>query len=677
ETDAGGVFTHTFAIPRDAEGALQVRATGPRDDARRQVHAQHAATLLAPSEPPLVVQLAPAQGQWLVAPNADVRFDVVVRRADGRPVSNARVRLHRPVPLTAELDQDRRDPWVLTDARGRAQLEWEAPRLRQGWRDVSVTAHAGKAGVGQGSGGARLRVTASRHGARLAVEGGALTPELGGRVFVRVATVDGRPAPAGVPVKLVGPRVGEVEGQTDESGVAALDVSLRDPAEDDRCGGEAATAARVFVAGAQTADSYCLAVDPDAAARVHATPAHPTAGQEIQVEVARTRAARGLPIVLTALRRVGDRLEAVGVAVLEGRQDAATITLPEDAIGEVLLRARPLVGRSLQEARGALTSLYVEPGPGLALEARARGELDAVRADLSATGEPASLLALAVPLGQAGSLEQQTAGLVAGPFGRLPESPTDALYAALLAERTPMDVAAPVVLRGRDLEPQPEPTNPTRLGLLRDPWRASSRFVEGRLALVFRAIEARVDQAVPEELDEVAVEERGRFRFNRQLLASLASGSLGSEGATGLGGEPLTIERLEGLDRAFDYDHVARRITRKRLFKVLLALRSFVQQSALDLAWTRPGDPTLWLERLRNRGVPGLGSLQPRELVDGWGRPFQLRETARARFSRVQPVAGYELVSAGPDGRYGNGDDLVDPTARVLPADSLYAEAVG
>ena len=247
---------------------------------------------------------------------------------------------------------------------------------------------------------------------------------------------------------------------------------------------------------------------------------------------------------------------------------------------------------------------------------------------------------------------------------------------AQMAATVQRDIGAASVLRGRSLQPSPAPASPGQVGLLRDPWRASARFVQGRLALLFRAIEAAVERAVPGKFDEVAYRSGRTTRFNRQLLAGISEDSLGGEGATGLGGEPLTIQRLESMDRGFTFDNVARRITRQRLFKLLLVLRDFVRQNSLDLEWTRPGDPSLWLERIVNRHAAGA-HVSARDLSDAWGRAFVLRPVTRARFSRLQPVAGYELVSAGPDGRIGSGDDIVDPTRRVLPTNSLYADAVG
>ncbi len=669
-TDAQGVFTASVAVPRDARPPLRVEVRGPRDEEGRQLRAQTQATLAVPREPPLVVSVAPDRA--VVRPGASVPVQVRVRRADGRPVEGARVRLgSRPVPLT---DVVPRDDLVRTDARGRATLRYRAPRrLDAGYFDLSIDVQAAKAGVGQGGGSARLRVSAEAHHTALAVEGGALVPNLRGRVFVEVVDAYGRRVGPGVSVHLEGPRVGRHELTTDGSGVAVAEVEVGPRRDGDRCGGDAMTAVQVQV-GDGTVVHRCVPVDADAAVALRASRVLAAPEEVVQFEVERVAAASQLPVAVVAFVPAAEGLMPVGAQVLGPRQSTLRLEIPADTPpGLLLVRARPLVGAEQVEARGGFAAIRVVPEPELATELRVEGGIDRLALHHELQGEvERSSVAVVWPL-EAGSFALPQAALDDGRGGRR----TPSIAALEAARRTPTDLAAPVRLRGRDRSPAPAPADPERLGLLRDPWRASARFIEGRLALVFRAIEARVDAAVPDAMEDVAARERGRYRFNRQILASLTDGSLGAQGATGLGGEPLTIERLEALDRAFDYDHVAMRVTRRRLFKVLLALRAFVKEKAFDLAWARPGDPRLWLEQLRQRVAPGMGILRPGELVDGWGRPFELRPTRRPRFDRLQPVAGYELVSAGPDGRFGNRDDLVDPTARVLPRGSLYGRAVG
>jgi len=678
-TDAEGLFLHAFEVPDDVQGNVRVEARSEPDEDGRRVQDTVVVGLRGQPSAPLVVAVQP--DAHLVDPRQDVGLTVVVRRPDGRPVEGARVRLgSRPVPLTREEEErDREQQLSITDARGRAVLSWRAPPLQAGYNDTVIQVQAGKAGIGRGAGQARVRVAHARFAARLSIEGAALVPELGGRIHARVVGIDGNAAPAGVTVKLDGPRIGQLEAQTDAAGVATFDAPIGPVRDDDRCGGTASTAVELRVGNSRVQpQQHCLAVDPDGAARVEVRPSIVTPGETFAVTVERRRDAARLPVAIAVLARRGGQLHAIDAGVLPPNEDSVELRAPEDAVGELLIRARPLHGAEQREVRGSMAALWVAPAAPLQATLDFEGGRTRATATLRASGDLRAV-GFAVPIDEASALETRLrtmAGILGGGLEDLrTDAPTPSLLAAILATRTPLDAGAPAMLRGRGIEATPRPQNPENLGLLRDPWRASDRFVEGRLALLFRAIEAQIDSAVPQRLDDVAVREGNRWRFNRQLLASLNDGSLGAEGATGLGGEPLTIERLEELDRAFTYDNVARRITRKRLFRLLLALRSYVQSNGLDLDWTAPGDPTLWLERVMHRHTPA-GNVQPQFLVDGWGRPFELRQTGRPRFTRVQPVEGYELVSAGPDGRFGNGDDIVDPTARVLPTGSLYAEAV-
>ncbi|MEZ4251513.1 MAG: hypothetical protein R3B99_25145 [Polyangiales bacterium] len=86
-TDAAGLFSHEFRVPREAEGALRVDATGPSDgsDAERRPRAAWAATIAQPSEPPLVVAVRPTRS--LVRSQERVEVEVLAsrRRTTGSP----------------------------------------------------------------------------------------------------------------------------------------------------------------------------------------------------------------------------------------------------------------------------------------------------------------------------------------------------------------------------------------------------------------------------------------------------------------------------------------------------------------------------------------------------------------------------------------------------------------
>lgn len=675
-TDEAGLFAHAFEVPDDASGAVQVEAR--TDDDEHPVSAQARARVAEPSPEPLLVAVGPERS--LLRPGERIAVDVVVRTPQGRPVEGATITLDG----ARRDDEDRRS---VTDARGRARVRWRAPARSSGLHDTAIGVTASREGWGTARASAQVRVAADRYAAALAVEGGGLVPELGGHVWVRVVGADGRPVGAGVPVHADGPRLpsGGVSATTGADGVATLDVSLpRAPdATGDRCGGATATAldVRVGDGGAASLD-VCLPLDPDAAARVRVDRPLSTLGAPVEVTVERVRAAARAPVAVTVLAIEGGAARAALQRVLPAGERGLSLDLPGDLTGPLWIRARPLIGRTREVVRGGVTSVWVVPGPAGDVSAELSAD-GATRIAFEGAGGARSAYVVATPVDLARQLADALRRQLAGPLGDLRADPgpdTEALLRAALAAHSRPDVSAPAVLRNGDTVAVPAPSDAAALGLLRDPWRSRARFVTGRLALIFRALEEFVAAALPERVEDVAVPGPRGFSFNSQILESAAaSGRLGPAGATGLGGDPLTIEQLRGFDPQLTYDNVARRITRERLFRLILALRSFVQGRGFDLPWSRLGDPSEWMRQLQGQTVPGAGTIQRRHLVDGWGRPFRLQRArgGRSRFTFVDPLGAWEIVSAGPDGRFGTRDDAWDPTARVLRSGTPYAEAVG
>jgi hypothetical protein len=684
-TDRAGLFAHVFRVPTELQsGEVTVEAfTGSRE---HHLTARATVRIEEPQAPPLILAVAPRA----VVANSEqlVPVDVVLRTAGGRPVPRAEIVLEG-------VDERTAGSRAVTDERGRALLQWTAPYVSTGFTDSSVSVTARREGYGQARQAATVRVAAVDWAAAVAVEGGALVPSLGGRLWVRVTGIDGMPAPAGVPVSLGGPRLagGPLRAATDGSGVARFDLQLAAPGagSTDRCGGDNATAVDVLVgadARRQASLEACLPLDPDAAARVRISPLLLSPGGRIRVEVARTAAARQLPVSVVLLVRRDSGLHALAARVLPAGQDSVELELPVDVVGEVIVRARPLFGAERHEIRGGTAEAWVLPGRPMDLEVTLDGAGDRARIAFSGPADGArEVYVVGLPVDEARALAARLSADSLGPLGDLrvpPSAASEELIAAALAARTTRDAGAPAVLRpgprGAELVPAPEPEDPEALGLLRDPWRSRARFVTGRLALIFSAIETEVARALPDRIDDVAARDGGRWDFNAEIVETVSTApTLGSAGATGLGGEPLTIEALQQFDPAFTYDNVARRITRERLFRLILALRQFVQSNAFDLVWSRLGDPSEWLHQLVGQYVPGGSGVQQTDLVDGWGRPFELRAARGgiSRFTFVNPLGNWEILSSGPDGSFGTGDDLWDPTARVLPEGSAYARAVG
>jgi hypothetical protein len=674
-TDSAGLFAHTFRVPRDVRGSVSVEARTGDDE--HPVVSSAASMVSEPRAEPMLVAVAPERR--IVRPGERIRLDVVVRTPNGRPIEGATVTLDG----AEARDPDRR---ARTDGRGRATLAWTVPVIASGVSDFLPGVTASREGYGSARGVAQVRAVADEHAGALSIEGGALSPELGGRVYVRVVQPDGRPAQAGIPVRIEGPRLpaGGVSATTDDDGVATLDVvpARAADATTDRCGGQSATAIDVRIGpGPRFAVlSPCMPLDPDAAARVRVARPLSVAGAPIEITVDRIAAAARAPVELTIMTGSG---EAIAASILAAGEQRTSITLPPEAGGFLWVRARPLIGNTREVVRGGTAAFWVSPGAPLRVLADLERD-GTVRARFEGPSDDAPhAYVVAAPIDEAVQLTRELRARTLGPFGELRRDPAgahDALLFGALAATTPPDVGAPSVLRAGRVVPVPAPADPASVGLLRDPWRARSRFVTGRLALIFHALEQYVGNAIPERIDDVAVRGARGFTFNGQILESVAaSGSLGPAGATGLGGEPLTIEQLQRFDPSLTYDNVARRITRERLFRLILALRNFVQGRGFDLPWSRLGDPSTWIRQLENQYVQGVGTIERRMLADGWGRPFRLMPArgGRSRFTFVDPLGAWELVSSGADGRFGTGDDMWDPTVRILRSGSPYAEAVG
>jgi hypothetical protein len=667
-TDARGVFSAELPLPARTMDVVIVAST-------EDGSASHDVAVVVPVTTPLWVRATPARS--VVAPGETVSVDVEIRDDAGVLVPGARIDWSdAPVP-------DDEEP-IRTDASGHAQLSWEIDRLAVPsgeWaargREIRVVHPA----HGSATGSAIVRVAPPGAFVTWAVEGGALATGLPSRVFVRVVHADGTPD-VGRALHLSGERfAAPSDATTDAEGVAVLSVtpratsSLTDGATEG-CVGPTAVAAQLDLAGADaTQEALCLPLDPDAALAVHA---HVTESGALDVSIDRRSDVAGRPVVVTALVSRDEAWVPIARAMISGSARTASLPLATARGEEVWLRARPVIAQG-QEVRGGSTLVWsagAAPAWSGAFEATETGGTLRSIDGASTSGS------FAIDPENGARLEQSFAAAM-GPLGAAIAVGHGAAYVdAIAATNVPSDDSAPAVLREGNVEPLPLPDAAVALGLLRDPWRTRARFVRGRLGSLMRAVETYVDAHVSSSLEDVAVVERGGHRFNHEVLeAALEESGLGDERAAALDGEPLDIDALTTLDPAFTFDHVAQRITRARLFRLLGFLRDLVRAHELDLPWARRGDPSAYpLSLLEADDVAWRGDALPERahLFDAWGNPFVLVPVhGAARFSFLQPVSGYELTSPGADGRIGTRDDVLDPFARVLPSGGVYAEAVG
>ena len=557
-----------------------------------------------------------------------------------------------------------------TGADGRARMPHPIPEWSGApYADHRFEVRAVHPAYGTGAGAADVRIARESVFATWAVEGAALVPELEGRVLVRVSGADGAPL-AGREVELDAPRLGgRLTAMTDDDGVAILSGTVGAPAPGERCGGTTAAAAELRVG--EHRQSLCLPVDPDATVAIRAAVTSP---RRVEARLLRRPSVMRTPIALSALVHTTQGWVPVAQARIAARETSAAIALPDETRGEVWLRARAILSDA-REVRGGGTLLWVGPTPSTFT---LRADCDGSRAGDVAGSDTVAIFALEPA---AASTLTGAVRSVIGPVGAaLDEGLGEGAIRMLLASRTPRDESASAVLREGAPTPLPMPSEPARLGLLRDPWRTRARFVRGRIGRLMRAVEEYVAANVPGRLEDVAVRDARGHRFVTEILdAALPSAGVGGENAASLDGEPLDVAGLRAMDASFTYDNVARRITRERLWRLARMLRELVHDRELDLSWARRGDPSQYLVAMLEAGDVSWHEYPDRpHLFDAWGNPFSLRPVrGRARFEFMQPVPGWELVSAGPDGRFGTRDDMADPFARVLPSGGLYAEAVG
>lgn len=651
-TDAAGAFSAEVVLEGRATSYL-IEATTETSSASLRVDTS--------ADPPDALWARAMPARAVVRPGETLPVDVLVRGEDGMPVPGARVEwVDAPPP-----DDD--DQAIRTDVTGHALLPWEVDRFAAPdgrFEDRERTLRVVHAAHGTTSAVARVRIARSDLFVTWSVDGGALVPGLPGRLYLRATGADGAPR-AGVAVAMAAGALGPARtASTDADGVAALDVTLAATHDDvDGCGGPTAVAAPVTVDGG--AREVCLPIEPDAQLAVSATRSE--AG--LEVTLARRPDAASRPVSIVLLADARGVWEPLARTVVGPRETHATVPLELASARAIWVRARPIVDG--QEVLGGGTVVFSGVAPG-ALVARASGEGGAIEGPGSGV-----LVAMDAPL--AASFSGRLASLVGSLGMAVAEGRGDRFVAAMAGAMVPRDTAAPAALREGALAPLAMPDEAVAQGLLRDPWRTRARFVRGRLGATMRAVEHLVDARVPDAIDQVGVVEGGHWRFDREMLeAALTEAGLGDERAAALDGEPLDIDALTALDPSFTYDAVARRITRERLFRMLWLLRQLVRDRQLDLAWARRGDPAEYPVSLLESGVDFEGEYPERaHLFDAWGHPFQLVPVhGQPRFDRFQPVPGYELVSAGPDGHVGNADDVFDPFARILASGTVYAEAV-
>lgn len=631
--------------------------------------------------------------QRVVPPSGQITGNVTVTTPSGAPVVGASVQL--------QIGSDTRQrQTVQTDREGVAPIRMQAPAYLAG----DVQAQALQVRV-QHSAHGTLHSSASFLLSRVewqvtaTAANGAIVPEVDSEIVIAVTDPRGEPAPAGTKVVVQGDAIrgGSHEVEIDAHGLALVPVRVRDgdagPLRGTTPGCSGISGVRVEVDVQTERPAFarvCLAVNPKARVRPRVVTTVVEPGSIVELDLERHPDVRGRPVLVEALAN------NIAVAAAFASGDRARVQLPAGVAGIVQLRARPLLrhderhpldqpgGSSL--GTGAYDAVLVRPGDAFGFEIGRERETYRVR-------ETAQL-----GLRTTQSSPQAWATLVARDLaahgGETPYSVAwmqgaiDAAVIAPNAENNDLLLRAALIRSvPQDGQPRREPPlvqpywrsgfpQGGQGGTLRDPVADRDRMRRRQIGQLMMQLERFVSAWELERAvrDGLLVRRGNGYDFDPDAIANLVRArQLGEAISDTIGGDTTSIAMIRAVDPSFTFDAVARRIARARLVMLMMAISRFTNPDDANAARASQGQPPeRWLSRMVQLGV-----LQPNQLLDPWGHAFEFRRAGTPSIVLTDRAPTWQLVSAGPDGRFGTRDDVTNPFERLVAEGTPYAVASG
>lgn len=593
---------------------------------------------------------------------------VLVSAPSGAVVRNARVILH----------VGDRDPIEMSsDGEGIARFTTETPAYladESGTVLVRAEVRHRAHGTAQTSKLLRLAMPLS-----LTVRGiagaGALVPEIPSQLFVHVLDAAGDPPEAGTRVKVRGPGVRPAEHATDEHGLIALDVTLRrgdaSRHQSGDCRGNTAASFDVEIEGPRARHArFCVPVWPEVRVRPVANEIVRAPGEPLIIRLRRRPDARRA-LVSVALVRDGILLDSRITRANEVRFDTPNTLGLLQAVTRVV--SEPGRAESA-ESYPAMEPILVRPANPSFPEAAPQRPVYSIGSEATVDvhtrpGAPGWLAVDVRDLAQHGGerpfrmyfLRAQVRKALFDPATAELDRLARASLATLARPETPRVAGELVDEFGRASgERYAGPDG--SIGDIRDPIAAANELKRRGLQPLMMSIERAL--LATDDVTTLVEGNGARRRFRDDLLREIAPDS---EIRT-LGDQPVTIAALRDADDSFGFGTVARRVTRIRLVRALVALSVFLSDDSSH------GDelPSRWVSRLVQ-----LGLLEPSDLEDPWGGTLGVRPRPEGTLSVAPNAPDRTLAFPGPDGRLNTRDDILDPFERVVRAGTPYAQASG
>jgi len=636
----------------------------------------------------------------LLSPGDPLTGMVQVIAADSTPISGAEVM------LTAGASGSETPQTLITDAAGQAHFSLTTASYLSGdSASYQLSTTASHAVHGSATATASYTLARTPYFLTAHPESGALAVEIESDLYLQVSNALGEEAPGGLSVEVQGQGIvgGRVLATTDAHGLVRVSARVPRTAVARTAGGPCS--------GTTATEIIASVLRPGSRGPAEVNLCVPVVlGIEVVPHVDRVVVHGGERIEVTLRRRPGTRHRVLVELLHDGRPRAyafadpnesrVNLDMPASASGRFSVRVRPLSRDELRASiedsgatllsTGASTSLIVRPDDAFELalttDARHYAVRDTVHAQLE-TNVPPTERAWATILVRdeswhAGEIDyalyswtEDLRDMIRDPAS---EHELALRYAMAATEVLEQEVRGelPVVVPPWAADSMHERMPAPAANLYMDPLAEREALIRERYALAATGLEqllASIPEYDPESIRGLFAP-GGRIRFAEDAYERMEALGLG-EAMVGLGGLTLTPGDIERANIGFSFDIAAARVARARLVTLLGVLATVGSTTNPEIARMFSVEPPeRWLALAAHHGF-----VQGNLLTDPWGRPFVFRDAGSRRPVLLisERAPNWELVSAGPDGRYGTSDDVRDPFARVVPEGTVYAERSG